>query len=41
METETQKTIVTGDDFEQGLQATERCGTTGFIALVRTTNQIA
>ena len=27
--------LVTGDDFEQGLQATERWGATGFIALVR------
>ena len=32
--------LVTGDDFEQGLQATERWGATGFIALVRETAQM-
>ena len=32
--------LVTGDDFEQGLQATERWGATGYIALVRETAQM-
>ena len=32
--------LVTGDDFEQGLQATERWGAAGYIALVRETAQM-